>query len=116
MTTPPYGLCVPVRWHAVRRADQIELIVENRRRVVDLLGCRAPGPATPDGQSAAHWLEAWLESTADQPMAMWIPLGAGLGELMLRTCDARVTARVFCGTTDLAELLVAHGLAEAADN
>jgi endonuclease YncB( thermonuclease family) len=108
---PPHGLCVPAAWHRVIRADQLELVLDRRRRIrVDLLGCRAPSPATEPGREAKHWMEAWLEESAELPMCVWIPLGDNL--LLAAAGSQLITARAFVGTTDLSVLLVARGLAE----
>lgn len=114
MHVPPHGLCLPAAWHRVVRADRLDLIVGCRRGVrVELLGCRA---VAGDVREARHWLEAWLEENAELPLSMFVPLHDNLAELMIRWSEPRVKARVFVGATDLAELLVSHGMAEAVGN
>ncbi len=110
MTVPPHGLSVPAAWSHLTRADQLVLTIASRRVRVNLIGCRAPSPTTPEGRDAMHWLEAWLEAAADRPVSLWLPWRGSMADLAAQCGIAPLlVGRVFCGTTDLSDLLLAHG-------
>lgn len=110
MVVPSNGLCVPASWRRVIRGDRLEVAIEGRPVEVALIGCRAPSISTPEGRAAAHWLEAWLETCAERPVAVWLPWRRTLADLVARVeRNHRLAGRVFCGTADLSVLLVANG-------
>jgi endonuclease YncB( thermonuclease family) len=112
MTVPSPGLALPAVWCEVIRGDCLAVRLPDGRRVlVELLDCRSPSPATPDGQAARHWLEAWLEASG-QPLTLWLSMADGLPNLLARLARPIFTARVWAGSTDLAAALVAHGHAQ----
>ena len=109
MSPPPPGLATPATSWRVLRADRLALRIEGRRAEVDLLGCRAPAPETEDGRAARHFLEAWLEEATPAPLTVWLPLQTSVRDLVLHWESPRLAGRVWCGDTDLAALLLAHG-------
>jgi len=112
MIVPPHGLSVPAAWSHLTRADQVVVVVEGRRVRVDLIGCRVPAPATPEGRAAMHWLEAWLEAAADRPVSLWLPYRRSVADLSAHWGGPLLVGRVFSGITDLSDLLIAHGHAQ----
>lgn len=112
MIAPPHGLAMPAAWSHLTRADQIVLVIEGRRVRVDLAGVRSPSPATPAGRDAKAWLEAWLEANAHLMLTVWSPLQTTMQGLLARWGRPLLVGRVFCGTTDLSDLLIAYGHAQ----
>lgn len=118
MNLPPPGICLPARWVRTIDGDTIVVDLAGRTVHVRLLDCWAAELELTAGRDAKHALDELLEETADQPLHVWFPpprdtSGDGILSVteLLRsmTSFGRFLGRVWAGSIDISDWMVAHG-------
>ncbi len=118
MNLPPLGITFRVHWIRILSPDTIEVSLPSQRPLsIRFVGCVGPQRETPEGRAAIHFLEAYLESVAERPVTLFIPLAPGnevyvLNELQEDLTQGWIRGRIWAGTQDLSDLLLAHHHAE----